>query len=160
MSLDLATPGNGEPLAHRLPEPWECASGNARQLFYGLPKATCQATSGVTSGILVGCTPPRSDRSCGLDGVLCYPGNPRACTPLRLHAAYTHISREPWGGAAGTQIAGALGSSEPLAMPGNCFMGSRRQTCQVTSGVTSSGVTSGILVGCTPPRSDRSCGQK
>ena len=33
------------------------ACGNARQLFYGIPKATCQVTSGVTSSILLGCTP-------------------------------------------------------------------------------------------------------
>ena len=38
-----------------------------------------------------------------IDGVVCHPGN----APLRLHCAYTH-----------TRL---------LAMPGNCFMGSRRQ---------------------------------
>ena len=38
-------------------------------------------------------------------------------TPRRLHAAaaacclHAHLSREPWDGAAGTQIAGALGVS-------------------------------------------------
>ena len=37
----------------QMPEPWEGASGNARQLFYGIPKATCQVTSGVTSGIVL-----------------------------------------------------------------------------------------------------------
>ena len=30
----------------------------ARQLFYGLPKAMCQATCQATLGILAGCTPP------------------------------------------------------------------------------------------------------
>ena len=70
---------------HTLPEPWEGASGNARQLFYGLPKATCQVTSGVTSGILVGCTPPvptalvGRNRWCRL-----LPRKPAPCTPNNL----------------------------------------------------------------------------
>ena len=88
-------------------------SGNARQLFYGLPKATCQVTSGVTSDILVGCTPPVPTTLVGRN---------RWCRmlprkPPRLHAAaaacclHAHLSRKPWDGAAGTQIAGALGVS-------------------------------------------------
>ena len=68
----------------------------------------------MTSGILVGCTPPpfRPLLWAEVDGVVCYPGN-----PPRLHAAaaacclHAHLSREPWDGAAGTQIAGALGVS-------------------------------------------------
>ena len=43
--------------------PVDCSLGSqalerARQLFYGLPKATCQATCQATLGILAGCTPP------------------------------------------------------------------------------------------------------
>ena len=109
------------------------ASGNARQLFYGIPKATCPVTSGVTSGILLGCTPHpfRLLLWAEIDGVVCHPGN----APLRLHCAYLHAHR-------------ASGNARQL------FYGIPNATCQVTSGVTS-----GILLGC-PPRSDCSCGQK
>ena len=109
--------------------------GNARQLFYGLPKATCQATCQVTSGILVGCTPPfRPLLWAEVDGVACH---------------HAHLSRQPWDRATRTHEPPPRGllaflslGSEPLAMPGNCFMGSQKATCQATSG---------ILVGCTPP---------
>ena len=56
--------------------PVDCSLGSqalerARQLFYGLPKATCQATCQATLGILAGCTPPNSDRLPTLETLRC-----------------------------------------------------------------------------------------
>ena len=56
-----------------------------------------------------------------IDGVVCHPGNP----PLRLHSAQ-HTSARALGRSRWHTDWRSLGS-EPLAMPGNCFMGSRRR---------------------------------
>ena len=109
------------------------ACGNARQLFYGIPKATCHVTSGVTSGTLLGCAPPVPTALVGRNRWCRLP--PRKCAAA---AALCLPTRTPsfW------QCQATVLWDPEGNVPGN---------------VT---VTSGILLGCTPPRSDCSCGQK
>ena len=118
-----------EPQAYRLPEPWEGASGNARQLFYGIPKATCQVTSGVTSGIVA--------------PLKCFPAGQVFGRLMAFSISHSRPVRglpllfgTPQPGALGrsrrhTDWEGASGNARQL------FYGIPKATCQVTSGVTS-----------------------
>ena len=104
--------------AHLSRGPWDGAAGTQTAGALGVSLWQCQAT--------VLWAPFRPLLWAEIDGVVCYPGNPR----VARRCGCMLLTRTPQPGALGRSRwhtdCRSLGS-EPLAMPGNCFMGSRRQ---------------------------------
>ena len=104
-------------LAHLSREPWDGAAGTQ----------IAGALGGRRQAFCLAAPPPfRALWWAEIDGVVCYPGNP----PLARRSGCMLPTRTLQPGALGRSRwhtdCRSLGS-EPLAMPGNCFMGSRRR---------------------------------